>query len=247
MSLQRLIQVWELSTDPGRRQIAKVLQTIRDEFGDVSDEGIEMHPSAECSIRREPGDKIHKNPVEFGKRLREYIHLSRIKIKDLALVMSVDVHSIYAWERGEYVPPTSIKMLNLIDVLKIPDNELEVFLELAGFTLHSMQLERERRLKAEAEDELIIQRDPKAWGATVWRYRQLTNFTQEELGKLLNLSRGAINNYEQGNSIPQIHIVIDLAEFLGVPRARERQFFALAGYPMDAVRKAKDQRRQISY
>lgn len=48
------------------------------------------------------------------------------------------------------------------------------------------------------------------------RLRLDHNYTQQQLGKMLNLSRQAYSNYETGKRIPDIDLLIRLADIYGV-------------------------------
>ena len=48
------------------------------------------------------------------------------------------------------------------------------------------------------------------------RLRLDHNYTQQQLGKMLNLSRQAYSNYETGKRIPDIDLLIRIADIYGV-------------------------------
>ena len=47
------------------------------------------------------------------------------------------------------------------------------------------------------------------------RLRLDHNYTQQQLGKMLNLSRQAYSNYETGKRIPDIDLLIRIADIYG--------------------------------
>lgn len=56
----------------------------------------------------------------------------------------------------------------------------------------------------------------KRFGAYVSRLRKTADMTQSELAEKLNLTRQAISKYETGDSFPDISILIQIAEILGI-------------------------------
>ena len=53
-------------------------------------------------------------------------------------------------------------------------------------------------------------------GKNITRLRKLANMTQLELAEKLNYSDKSISKWEQGNGIPDVRILIQLAELFGV-------------------------------
>ncbi len=54
-------------------------------------------------------------------------------------------------------------------------------------------------------------------GKNITRLRKLSGMTQSELAEQLNYSDKSVSKWEQGNGIPDIHILVRLAELFGVP------------------------------
>ena len=53
-------------------------------------------------------------------------------------------------------------------------------------------------------------------GKNITRLRKLANMTQLELAEKLNYSDKSISKWEQGNGIPDVRILVQLAELFGV-------------------------------
>ena len=47
-------------------------------------------------------------------------------------------------------------------------------------------------------------------------YREKAGFTQQEFSQMLNISRQAYSNYENGKRVPTLDIVCALAQFYGI-------------------------------
>ncbi len=62
------------------------------------------------------------------------------------------------------------------------------------------------------EEEILAQ----VIGKNITRLRKLANMTQLELAEKLNYSDKSISKWEQGNGIPDVRILIQLAELFGV-------------------------------
>jgi transcriptional regulator with XRE-family HTH domain len=58
--------------------------------------------------------------------------------------------------------------------------------------------------------------DTKAWGASLNRLRKDRDMTQSELADILNVTRQAVSKYENGDSFPDISILIVIAETFSV-------------------------------
>ena len=59
--------------------------------------------------------------------------------------------------------------------------------------------------------------DPVAIGKRVCELRKSRGYTQIQFSEKINISRGYYSKIELGIKVPSIDILIDLAEFFGVP------------------------------
>ena len=59
-------------------------------------------------------------------------------------------------------------------------------------------------------------------GKNITRLRKIANMTQLELAEKLNYSDKSVSKWEQGNGIPDVRILMQIAEQIGRASCRER-------------------------